>query len=96
MEVNTDRIKRMFKIYLNKHGYKGYMYERFYDFYVKEMEHIIEMNKKYSKLKPFTRFFRGKKYSKENFEYKSNEDLFYKSINNVNNVVSKIMRLEVE
>lgn len=96
MEINEDRIKRMFKIYLNKNGYKGDIHERLYNFYVKEMEHIIDMNKKYSKLKPFTRFFKNKKYSKEIFEYKSNEELFNKTINNVNNVMLKIMRLEIE
>lgn len=92
MNIDKEEIKKEIIKYLDSQGFKGEIKDKFFDMYKKEMEHIIDMNKKYSKLKPFKRLFIGKEYSKEDFEYKTNDELFVKTINNVNKVISKITR----
>ncbi len=87
---DTNEILLKIKEYTFKLGYSEEISNRFFEMYKKEMEHLIDMNKKFSTLNHFKRFTFGKTISKDDFILKDNDDLFFKSINNVNNISRQI------
>lgn len=89
-KYNEDRIKAKFKAYLNNQKLNGSIKRRIYEMYVKEMEHLIDMEKRFKHLNPFTKIFKNKIITKNDILIKDSDDLYEKSLQNVNKIFHNI------
>lgn len=77
--------------YVNSFGFNEIISNRLISMYIRQAEHIIDMNHKLSKLKNFQEFSLFNRTIKfDEFQYENEDELIEKSIKQVDKIISKI------
>lgn len=87
----SRKLKNKVKFYVNNNFKKPIIKEvreRMYKMYMKQIEHIIEMNERINKLDR-TSFFLFSLEKTNEFDYENEDELLAKAINSVNNIFKK-------